>query len=208
MGCFWYLHSGPAYRSIWGEKSMSEPQPTISSNKTHRCLMITLCYQTQPLLTRTRAQTQSTSLSLPQPIVCIAISPLTVCVWAAKRFINTSKWVERTISPAASVWEDFYGNVQVGDVRDLGNAALKGSESLLNSTVFSSLLIWNWISCVICIHVLSLAIQFNPHKLPVFITKCGSEETRMRWEVGNISKAKTTTDILYHLLFIRFYTSS
>lgn len=176
MGCFWYLHSGPAYRSIWGEDSMSEPQPTISSNKTHRCLMITLCYQTQPLLTRT--QTQSTSLSLPHSLRC---HQPTHCVFgAAKRFINTSKRVEKTIPPAASVWEDFYGNVQVGDVRDVGNAALKGSVSLLNSTAFSSMLIWNWISCVICIHALSLALPFNPQKLPVFVSECGTEETRMR----------------------------
>lgn len=39
-----YLHSGQAYRGIergkGGENSMSEPKPTITHNKTHRCLMI------------------------------------------------------------------------------------------------------------------------------------------------------------------------
>lgn len=37
----------------------------------------------------------------------------TQCFGAAKRFIKTSKKIEHSISPAASVWEDFYGNLEL-----------------------------------------------------------------------------------------------
>lgn len=107
---FWYLRNGPAYRSIRGENSMSEPQPSISSNKTRRCLMITLCYQTHPSLTRTRKHSLQIS---PLSPYFASPSAHSLCFWAAKRFIKTSKRIECTISPAAWVWEDFNRNLEL-----------------------------------------------------------------------------------------------
>lgn len=107
---FWYLRNGPAYRSIRGENSMSEPQPSISSNKTCRCLMITLCYQTHPSLTRTHKHSLQIS---PLSPYFASPSAHSLCFWAAKCFIKTSKRIECVISPAAWVWEDFNRNLEL-----------------------------------------------------------------------------------------------
>lgn len=53
------------------------------------------------------------SLSPPPSAHSSRCQQPTQCFWAAKRFIKTSKKIERSISPAASVWEDFYGNLEL-----------------------------------------------------------------------------------------------
>lgn len=95
--------------SIRGEEKHVRTILTITSHKTRRCLMITLCYQTQPSLTRTCTN----RLSPPPSAHSLRCQKPTQCSWAAKRFIKTSKKRERSVSPAASVWEDFYGNLEL-----------------------------------------------------------------------------------------------
>lgn len=53
------------------------------------------------------------NLPLPPSAHSLRCQQPTQCFWAAERFIKTSKKIEHSISPAASVWEDFYGNLEL-----------------------------------------------------------------------------------------------
>lgn len=74
--CDLVLTQWPNLRKHSGREKHVRTPLTITSNKTRRCLMITLCYQTQPSLTHTRAQT--VYRPLPQHTVHVANSPLSV----------------------------------------------------------------------------------------------------------------------------------
>lgn len=64
--------------------------------------------------THTVAQTHSTRV-IYTVLILHSVSPLKAQFWdaATKRFIKTSKRMEHIISPAASVGEDLYGNLQL-----------------------------------------------------------------------------------------------
>lgn len=61
----------------------------------------------------TDTHTCTNSLSPPPSAHRSRCQQPTQCFWAAKRFIKTSKKIERSISPAAPVWKDFYGNLEL-----------------------------------------------------------------------------------------------
>lgn len=106
--------------------------PTITSDKTRRCLMIVLLFKTHTPMAPTFTQTPSTRVIHTVNSILHAVSPLAEQFRAAtaKRFIKTSKRMEHIVSPQLQ-----FGKISMG--------------------------MWNWISCVICIHVLSLAIPLN-----------------------------------------------
>lgn len=108
--------------------------------------MIIQSTHTHPV-THTLAQTLSTA-AMCTGLILHAGSPLTEQFWAAsaKRFIKTSK---------RDGTHHFPPQLQFGKI---------------------SMGTWNWISCVICIHVLSLAIPLNLQQAVFFCASRGGDE--------------------------------
>lgn len=100
-----------------------------------------------------------------------AVSPLTERFWAAsaKRFIKTSKRMEPIISPCSVSLEGFLWEPGI------------------------------WISCVICIHALSLEIPLNLHQaLFFFSNRGGDEDEEAGVHVWQEKSCETIKDVHYN----------